>query len=89
MSEAHKIELTTVRMTVTPTFETRGSILAGTAEHQLHGIVTDLSITSPASHEEIAALITRAERMCFVMDAIQRPHAIERRVTINGAQVEN
>jgi hypothetical protein len=62
-----------------------GSILAGTAEHCLDGMVTDLSITAPgADPGVIRSAVDQAERMCFVLDALQRPHPVERRTTVNG-----
>ncbi|MEM9563940.1 MAG: hypothetical protein AAGA93_15065 [Actinomycetota bacterium] len=60
-------------------------MLAGTAEHRLDGLETDLSITAPdVDPDDLASIIDRAERMCFVLDAIERSHAVDRRTTING-----
>ena len=60
-------------------------MLAGTAEHRLVSVETDLSITAPgADPETVGALVDQAERMCFVPDALQRPHDLERRSSLNG-----
>ena len=75
-------------MTVSPTFEATGSMLAGTAQHRLLDIDTALEITSAAPPEDIASLVAQAERMCFVLDAIQRPHEVRRRVMLNGEPLE-
>lgn len=72
---------------VTAEYDMLGSILAGTAEHRVHGIETRLELESPAPAEAVAALVTQAERMCFVLDAVdavRRPHAVTRRVLHNG-----
>lgn len=62
-----------------------GSMLAGTAEHRLDGIATDLSVTAPgADAEAVRSLVEQAERMCFVLDALQRSHEVERRSSLNG-----
>lgn len=70
---------------MTPSFVMSGSILAGTAEHRLDRVETDLSITAPgASSETVAAMVDQAERMCFVLDALQRTHTVDRRSALNG-----
>ena len=62
-----------------------GSMLAGTAEHRLDGIGTDLSVTAPGvDADDLAAMVDQAERMCFVLDAIERANPVDRRTTING-----
>jgi len=75
-------------MTITPSFEMSGSILAGTAEHRLAGIETDLDITADAEPAVLAELVDRAERMCFVLDAINRAHEVNGRVSVNGKALE-
>lgn len=72
-------------MAVTPSFVMSGSILAGTAEHRLEGIESALEITADADPEKIAAVVDQAERMCFVLDALQRTHPVDRTTSLNGA----
>ena len=72
-------------MTVTPSFVMAGSMLAGTASHRLEGIETELEITADAYAEKIAAAVDQAERMCFVLDALQRTHSVSRTASLNGA----
>ena len=84
MSEARKIPVERAVLTVTAGYDMLGSILAGTAEHRVHGIETRLELESPAPAEVVAELVTQAERMCFVLDAVHRPHAVTRRVLHNG-----
>ena len=84
MGEARHITLEAVVLTVTAAFEATGSILADTAQHRLRTIETALEIHSPAPPEQIATLVATAERMCFVLDAIQREHDVRRTVTLNG-----
>lgn len=71
-------------MTVTPSFVMSGSILAGTADHRLESIETELDITADADPEKFAAVVDQAERMCFVLDALQRTHSVARTATLNG-----
>ena len=71
-------------MTVSPRFVMSGSILAGTAEHRLESIETSLDVTSDADPDQIAAVVDLAERMCFVLDALQRPHSVSRTASLNG-----
>lgn len=71
-------------MTVTPSFVMAGSMLAGTAEHRLAGIETSLNITAEDETADIASIVEQAERMCFVLDAIERSHSVSRSTTING-----
>lgn len=69
---------------MTPSFVMAGSILADTAAHRLDGIETTLAITAEADEEEVAAAVDQAERMCFVLDAVQRGHAVSRTTSLNG-----
>ena len=71
-------------MTVTPRFVMSGSILAGTAEHRLDSIDTELDVTSDADPDTVAAVVDQAERMCFVLDALERPHSVSRTASLNG-----
>lgn len=84
MSEARKIELGHVSMTVTPAFTQTGSIGADTAKSELTSIATSLEIESQAPEALVAKLVATAERMCFLMDALRRPHTVETAVTLNG-----
>ena len=77
-----------VEMTVTPTFEMTGSILADTATHQLTALETRLELAAAAPREVVRQLVATAERMCFVLDAIQRPHTVHRTVVMNGAPLD-
>ena len=61
-----------------------GSILAGTAEHRLDSIQTSLEIEADHDPDTIRAVVEQAERMCFVLDAIEQPHGVERRTSLNG-----
>lgn len=71
-------------MTVSPQFSQEGSILADTVKSRLLGIDTALEITTSAPRDEVAKLVSTAERMCFMMDAVQEPHEVRTRVTVNG-----
>ena len=71
-------------MLVTPSFVMSGSILAGTAEHRLEAMDTSLEISSEADAETIAAMVDQAERMCFVLDALQGNHPVSRTASLNG-----
>ena len=61
-----------------------GSILAGTAEHRLVSIETNLVIESDQEPDVIAAAVEQAERMCFVLDAIRQPHEVTHHTSLNG-----
>ena len=75
-------------MTVTPSFEMSGSMLAGTAEHRLVGIDTHLDIITEQDSATVRAMVDQAERMCFVMDAVTRPHEISSITTRNGEELD-
>lgn len=62
-----------------------GSILAGTAEHRLVSLDTHLEIEAGHDVEVIRAVVDQAEKMCFVLDSIERPHAVSRRSSLNGS----
>ena len=83
-SEALKVELRNVSMTVTPHFEQTGSIVAGTAASRLLDVETSLQLESSAAREQVAKVVESAERMCFLLDAIREPHAVHARTTLNG-----
>jgi organic hydroperoxide reductase OsmC/OhrA len=87
VSEARHVPLDAARMTVSAGFTMQGSIVAGTATHRLAELATTLEIQSTAEQDEITPLVEQAERMCFVMDAVQRPHEIRRRVMLNGEAI--
>jgi len=75
-------------VTVTPSFVMAGSILAGTAAHRLDRVETELAITAPGvDRQEMAATVDQAERMCFVLDALQRPHTVTRTASLNGVDL--
>ena len=61
-----------------------GSIKADTAAHSLAGIETALAVSSDADPDEVAAAVDQAERMCFVLDAIERSHTVHRTTSLNG-----
>jgi len=88
VSEARHVALERVELTVTPTFEMTGSILADTVAHRLSALETHLELTAAAPREVVRQLVATAERMCFVLDAIQRPHAVHRTVLVNGAPLD-
>lgn len=71
-------------MSVTPSFVMSGSILAGTAEHRLDHIDTELEVVSNATPDMIAGVVEQAERMCFVLDALQRSHSVSLGASLNG-----
>jgi uncharacterized OsmC-like protein len=84
VSEARHLQLDQVAMTVTPSFEQKGSILAGTVHSVLREVRTTLEIDSPAEPDAIATLVTSAEQMCYVLNAIQEPHTVRRALILNG-----
>ncbi len=86
-SEAKKIKLEDIVMTVTPRFTQTGSILADTVESRLIDIETSLEIVSSANRDEIAKLVATAERMCFLLDAIRQPHEVRQSVSLNGERL--
>ena len=83
-SEQRKIHIESANMMVTPRFEQTGSIGADTIASRLVDVETTLDIESDGSTEEVAKLVTTAERMCFLMDVIRNPHAVRNTVRLNG-----
>lgn len=88
-SEARKIELRDISMTVTPRFEQTGSIAADTVRSRLVDVETSLHIDSPAPPETIAKLVATAERMCFLMDTIREPHEMRNSTSLNGQPLKS
>lgn len=84
MSEAKKIEFDHVSLMVTPRFEQTGSIGAGNAASRLVDVETKLELESSASPDVVAGVVALAERMCFVLDAIRNPRAVNATATLNG-----
>lgn len=84
VSEAREILVEQAVLTVTAEYDMLGSILFGTAEHPVRGVETRLELQSPVPAEAVATLVTQAERMCFVLDALRRPHAVTRRLLHTG-----
>ena len=84
VSEARHIELDEIAMSVSPRFSQEGSILADTVQSRLLSIDTSLEITTSAPRDVVSKLVATAERMCFMMDAVQEPHEMRTQVTING-----
>lgn len=70
-----------------PTFETSGSMLAGTAAHRLVSIETTLIVQSGADRVTVQGIVEQAERMCFVLEAIEQPHSVERVTILNGVRM--
>ncbi|MFK7896689.1 MAG: OsmC family protein [Myxococcota bacterium] len=87
VSEARKIELDRVEMTVTPRFEQTGSIGADNAESRFLGVDTKLDLESSAEDAEVARLVATAERMCFMLDVIRAPHEVTSSVSLNGTEL--
>lgn len=71
-------------MTVTMTLQATGSILADTVSHRIAGISTTLRIDSPAEPEAIQKALATSERMCFVVEALRQPLALEQVLVLNG-----
>ena len=86
VSEAKKMELGRVNVTVTPSFEQTGSIGKDDIQSRLLGVATHLDIESDADTQKISALVATAERMCFLLDAIRNTHTVASSVSINGSQ---
>ncbi len=76
-------------MRVTPRFDQIGSIKAGTVQSRLLGVETELDISSSAPDDEVRELVRIAENMCFMMDAIREPHAVEASTTLNGEPLDD
>ncbi len=87
-SEARKIELRDVSMTVTPRFEQTGSIGADTVQSRLIDVETSLHIDSPATSAEIARLVATAEHMCFLMNTIRESHEVRNSMLLNGERID-
>lgn len=89
VGEARKVDITSASMVVTPSFVMSGSMIAGTAEHRLQSMETALDITSDADRDTIASIVDQAERMCFVLDALQRSHTVTDTTTLNGQPLQD
>ena len=82
------MELDRVEMVVTPRFEQTGSIVRGDASSRLIDVDTKLSLESTADAAQVAELVAAAERMCFLMDAIRSPRAVNASVELNGEALD-
>ena len=72
---------------MTPRFEQTGSILNDSISSRLIDVETSLDIQSNEPREAIAKLVDTAERMCFLMDAIRRPHELRSITRLNGEPI--
>lgn len=88
VSEARKIELDRVNVTVTPSFEQTGSIGRDDVKSRLLGVATHLEIDSQADTQKVNTMIATAERMCFLLDAIRNTHTVASSVSINGSSAD-
>lgn len=84
VSEARKIELDRVNVTVTPSFDQTGSIGKDDIQSRLLGVATHLEIDAQADTQKVSTLVATAERMCFLLDAINNTHEVASSVSING-----
>ena len=48
---------------------------------------THLEIEAAHDAETIKAIVAQADQMCFVMDAIEQPHEVTRRSSLNGSRL--
>jgi uncharacterized OsmC-like protein len=80
------IELTSVRVTVEAEAELRGMLTAGgDAPPGFTSLHYHVEIDSPAPRSEIQRIVALGDRLSPVLDALARPHAIGRTVSINPA----
>ena len=84
VSEARKIELDSVCVTVTPSFDQMGSIGRDDIQSRLLGVETHLDLNASADAETLSTLVATAERMCFMLDAIRNTHTVTSTVSVNG-----
>ncbi len=82
-----KVRIETMRMTVTARFRVEGSVLADTIEGAMLGAETSLEVTSPDPAEQVARVVSNAERGCFVMQALLRPVPVTTRTSLNGTSL--
>lgn len=66
-----------------------GSILAGTARHRLVSVNSHLDLHADADLVAVNAMITQAEQMCFVLDALESQHTVQRSTSLNVSAVDD
>jgi organic hydroperoxide reductase OsmC/OhrA len=79
-----KVSVTRMTMHVRSTYRVTGSVLNDTVDAEMLGAETRLELDSPDPPERVARVVKRAERGCFVMQALLRPVAVTGRTLLNG-----
>ena len=79
-----KIEFRNANIKVHGKFSREGSVLGGDIESFADSMVTELSLDSDETPEQVAKLVKLAEASCFTMAALRKPTPVELQVTVNG-----
>lgn len=83
-----KVELTSARCRVKATWQSYGSVFAGTIGSKCLGIESHLEVESDDDPARVAALIQNAEGGCYAQAAIVNPTPLTSNVSLNGAALE-
>lgn len=83
-----KTKIDKARVFVKAKFKSEGSVLAETVKAQGLGFETRLEIESNEFTERVAAVVRNAEKGCYVLQSILNPVPVERKVLLNGANLD-
>jgi Na+-translocating ferredoxin:NAD+ oxidoreductase RnfC subunit len=79
-----KVELKSARCRVKATWQSYGSVFAGTIGSKCLGVEARLEVESDDDPARVAALIQNAEGGCYAQSAIVNPVPFTSRVALNG-----
>jgi uncharacterized OsmC-like protein len=83
-----KIKVKKARVFVKSKFKTEGSVLRETVKAVGLGFETRLELESDEPADKVAVVVRNAENGCYVMQCLLNPVAVERTVTLNGAEFD-
>jgi organic hydroperoxide reductase OsmC/OhrA len=82
-----KTQITKAKVFVTARFKSEGSVLRETVQAVGLGFETRCELESTEPAEKVAAVVRNAENGCFVLQSILNPVPVERKFTLNGAEL--
>jgi hypothetical protein len=83
-----KAELRSIRVRVRASWQSQGSVFAGTIESACQGVKVELDVESDESPSLVAALIQNARGGCYAEAALTQPVSVEARASLNGQELE-
>ena len=83
-----RVTVSQMRMTVRARYRVDGSVLNNTVQAHMLGAETTLELESPDPPDQVARVVSNAERGCFVMQALLHPVSVAVETRLNGALLQ-